>query len=100
MRDTRMLPALLVSMGKLGGIQPFKANPPLVRIAWCEQDKVIPFARYGAGLTTTVQGAEALTVTGCGHVPMYDDPEQVAAVITATTTRAEGAAPQMQGVAA
>lgn len=93
MRDTTMLPALLMSMKHLGGIQPFKANPPLVRIAWCEHDKVIPFDRYGAALTTVVQGAEALVVTGCGHVPMYDDPEQVAAVITATVARAPYVSP-------
>ena len=87
MRDTRMLPALLDSMAKVGGIRPFRANPPLVRIAWCERDQVIPYARYGAALTTTVAGAEGLFVKGCGHVPMYDDPEQVAAVILATTSR-------------
>ena len=91
MRDTVMLPALLDSMQSVGGIKPFKVDPPLVRIAWCEHDQVIPYRRYGASLTTTVQGAEALTVTGCGHVPMYDDPEQVAAVILATTARAEDA---------
>lgn len=100
MRDTTMLPSLLDSMGKVGGIQPFKANPPLVRIAWCELDKVIPYARYGAALTTVVQGAEALTVTGCGHVPMYDDPEQVSAVIVATTMRVDGKVSAVGGVAA
>lgn len=88
MRDTIMLPALLDSMKRIGGIKPFVANPPLVRIAWCEHDKVIPYARYGAALTDIVQGAEALTVTGCGHVPMYDDPEQVAAIIATTVARA------------
>lgn len=89
MRDTTMLPSLLDSMKHAGGIQPFKVDPPLVRIAWCERDKVIPYSRYGAALTTVVRGAEAVKVTGCGHVPMYDDPQQVADVITATTTRAE-----------
>lgn len=90
MRDTRMLPALLVSMGKVGGIKPFRANPPLVRIAWCDQDKVIPYARYGEQLThSVVAGAEGLFVRGCGHVPMYDDPEQVSMLIGTTVSRAE-----------
>lgn len=98
MRDTTMLPALLLSMGQRGGIAPFKANPPLVRIAWCELDKVIPFARYGRLLQTVVQGSESLFLTGCGHVPMYDDPEQVSAVIVATTARVD--APAAGSVAA
>ncbi len=101
MRDTTMLPALLVSMGKVGGIAPFKANPPLVRIAWCELDKVIPYARYGQALTqSVVAGAEGLFVKGCGHVPMYDDPEQVTSVILATTARVDSAAPAINEVAA
>ena len=61
---------------------------------------MIPYARYGAALTTVVQGAEALTVTGCGHVPMYDDPEQVSAVIVATTMRVDGKVSAVGGVAA
>jgi len=92
MRDTTMLPALLVSMGQRGGIAPFKVNPPLVRIAWCELDKVIPFARYGKPLQTVVEGSESLFLPGCGHVPMYDDPELVTSVILATTARVDAAA--------
>lgn len=92
MRDTTMLPALLLSMGQRGGIAPFQVNPPLVRIAWCEFDKVIPFARYGKPMQALVQGSESLFLTGCGHVPMYDDPEQVTAVILATTARVDAPA--------
>jgi pimeloyl-ACP methyl ester carboxylesterase len=28
-----------------------------------------------------IQGARLVTLTGCGHVPTYDDPEQVARVL-------------------
>ena len=89
MRDTTMLPALLVSMGKVGGIAPFKADPPLVRIAGCELDKVMPYARGQTLTHSVVVGAEGLFVKGCGHVPMYDDPEQVASLILATTARVD-----------
>lgn len=93
MRSTRMLPALLDSMESVGGIAPFRVAPPKVVIAWCEYDKVIPHARYGAALTTVVQGAEAATVIGCGHVPMYDDPAQVAGIILDTAAKAEADGP-------
>ena len=92
MRGTRMLPALLDSMESVGGIAPFRVAPPKVVIAWCEHDQVIPYPRYGAALTTIVQGAEPATVAGCGHVPMYDDPAQVAALILDTCARAEAEA--------
>lgn len=100
MRGTRMLPALLDSMERVGGVQPFRVAPPRVVIAWCEHDKVIPHGRYGAALTTVVQGAEAATVVGCGHVPMYDDPAQVASIIFDTCARAEAdARPQPEATA-
>ncbi|MGQ0528753.1 MAG: hypothetical protein ACT4PG_02860 [Panacagrimonas sp.] len=36
-----------------------------------------------------MQGSQSLMVKGVGHVPMYDDPEQVANVILETATAAE-----------
>lgn len=91
LRRTAMLPRLLDNMGRYGPIRPMPPTGIPVRIAWCEHDKVIPFDRYGQGVIDAVPGAESVTVTGVGHVPMYDDPEQVAAVILATTARGEGA---------
>lgn len=91
MRRTAMLPALLTSMRERGGIRPFEVvESTPVRIAWCEHDKVIPYATYGQPLNQIVRGSESLMVRGVGHVPMYDDPEQVARVILETTSRVDG----------
>ena len=39
-----------------------------------------------------VPGAQAEIVKGAGHVPMYDEPRQVADMILATTSKAGGQA--------
>jgi pimeloyl-ACP methyl ester carboxylesterase len=51
-----------------------------VTIAWGEHDRLLlPHqARRAARL---VPAARIVTLRGCGHVPMYDDPEQVAGVL-------------------
>jgi pimeloyl-ACP methyl ester carboxylesterase len=51
-----------------------------VTIAWAEHDRVL-WRRQAARASAAVPGARMLTLTGCGHVPMFDDPEQVAHVI-------------------
>ena len=57
-------------------------SPPCpVRIAWSENDRTIPFKRYGRPCSTCVPGAELVTLPGVGHVPMYDDPGLVARTI-------------------
>lgn len=56
-----------------------------VRVAWGEQDRVIPFAAYGAPLLERVPGAELVMLPGVGHVPMSDDPELVARTILEVT---------------
>ena len=90
MRSTHILPGLLASMGSVGAIRPMQAEVP-VRIAWCEHDKVIPYETYGKAMIELVTGADTVIVKGVGHVPMYDDPEQVARVILETVAKAEGA---------
>ncbi|MGQ0700683.1 MAG: alpha/beta fold hydrolase [Panacagrimonas sp.] len=101
MRRTTMLPRLLTSMGMVGAIKPMQIpeNVP-VRIAWCEHDKVIPFETYGKPMLEAMVGAEMVIVKGVGHVPMYDDPEQVASVILETTARAEGSGAKAEARAA
>ena len=85
MRETRMLPVLLANIAREGAIKPFQVSGIPVRIAWSERDRVIPFETYGRPMVEAVQGADVLTVTGVGHVPMYDDPEQVTRIILETT---------------
>jgi pimeloyl-ACP methyl ester carboxylesterase len=74
-------------------IQPGRAFPPLeapcpVTVAWGAEDRLFPLPRYEERGRTLVGGAEFLVLDEVGHVPMYDDPELVAATIRATTARA------------
>jgi len=84
---TKFLPELLSSMERLGPIKPFAIGDIPATIAWGEHDRVIPFESYGAPMLEATPGARAATLKGCGHVPMYDDPEQVAELILATTSK-------------
>lgn len=51
-----------------------------VTIAWAQHDRVLP-RRQAARARTALPQARHLILTGCGHVPMGDDPEQVARVV-------------------
>jgi pimeloyl-ACP methyl ester carboxylesterase len=90
MAGTSILPQLLTSMRRDGPIKPLAVNEIPVTIAWCEYDRVIPFETYGAPMLEKVPGAQAETVKGAGHVPMYDEPQQVADMILATVSKAGG----------
>ena len=51
-----------------------------VLIAWAEKDRIFPIEDYRETFAT-VPGVEVVTLPGCGHVPMWDDPELVARTI-------------------
>ena len=51
-----------------------------VLIAWPEKDTIFPVERY-ADSFSTVPGVEVVRLAGCGHVPMWDDPDLVARTI-------------------
>jgi pimeloyl-ACP methyl ester carboxylesterase len=51
-----------------------------VTIAWAEHDRIL-LPRQAPRAARAVPIARAITMTGCGHVPTYDDPEQVARVL-------------------
>ena len=53
-----------------------------VTIAWGEHDRVL-LPRQAGRAAQAIPSARMLTLHGCGHVPMTDDPEQVAQVILA-----------------
>lgn len=95
MVKSRAFLGLLRTMGRdgpMGAISP--ARVP-IRIAWSECDHVIPFEKYGVHIMDSIAGAQKTIVRGAGHVPMYDEPEQVVAQIlevTAETERREAAA--------
>jgi pimeloyl-ACP methyl ester carboxylesterase len=51
-----------------------------VTIAWGERDRVL-LPHQAKRAARAVPSAKMLTLEGCGHVPMTDDPDQVARVI-------------------
>lgn len=51
-----------------------------VTIAWAEHDRVL-WPRQAARAAAAVPSAKLVTLTGCGHVPTFDDPDQVARVL-------------------
>ena len=57
-----------------------------VTIAWGEKDRLL-LPRQAKRAGKQIPRAKLVTLTDCGHVPMYDDPEQVARVLL------EGSAP-------
>ena len=92
MSNTTILPDLLRTMGRDGPVALLDAVGIPIRIAWCECDRVIPFARYGEPFVERINGAEVTFVPGVGHIPLYDDPDQVAANILEVTGRVDAAA--------
>jgi pimeloyl-ACP methyl ester carboxylesterase len=54
-----------------------------VTVAWGTRDAILPY-RQAARARDLLPGANHVDLTGCGHVPMSDDPQQVADVIRAT----------------
>jgi pimeloyl-ACP methyl ester carboxylesterase len=69
------LPAITVS-GFEGGAQ---IDVP-VTIAWGEKDRLL-LSRQAARAARAIPTAKLVTLYGCGHVPTYDDPEQVTRVL-------------------
>jgi pimeloyl-ACP methyl ester carboxylesterase len=51
-----------------------------VTIAWGEKDRLL-LPRQAPRAARQVPGARMVILTGCGHVPTYDDPPQVARVL-------------------
>jgi pimeloyl-ACP methyl ester carboxylesterase len=63
-----------------------------VTVAWAELDRILP-VRQAARARQVLPGAHHVTLPGCGHVPMIDDPDLVAGTILETCARADRASP-------
>jgi pimeloyl-ACP methyl ester carboxylesterase len=72
------------------GLSSFDQLPCPIRVAWSENDRTIPYDRYGTPMRTLLPGAEFVRLPGCGHVPMWDDPELVARVVLQVTAQHDG----------
>ena len=58
-----------------------------VTVAWGEHDRLL-LPRQARRAAAEIPKARIVTLRGCGHVPMYDDPGQVARAILGTAGRA------------
>nr|QRD81012.1 lipolytic protein [uncultured bacterium] len=68
----------------------FRGRPEVpVTIAWGTRDRIL-FYRQAKRAQQLLPTARHVALPGCGHVPMYDDPELVARVILETTRAAAG----------
>ena len=52
-----------------------------VRLVFCEDDVLLPPRRYAAPFVTGLEQAEVVSLSGVGHIPMFDDPQGIAALI-------------------
>ena len=52
-----------------------------VTVAWGEKDRLLLYSRQSARARRLLPDARHVTLEGCGHVPTWDDPEQVARVL-------------------
>jgi pimeloyl-ACP methyl ester carboxylesterase len=61
----------------------FRPGGPIdarVTIAWAQRDRLL-IPRQARRAARMIPEARMLTLSGCGHVPMWDDPEQVGRVL-------------------
>jgi pimeloyl-ACP methyl ester carboxylesterase len=54
-----------------------------VTVAWGQRDALLIYARQAPRARRMLPRARHVTLTGCGHVPFHDDPDQVATVVLA-----------------
>jgi pimeloyl-ACP methyl ester carboxylesterase len=50
-------------------------------VAWGERDRLLIFSRQAPRARRRLPEARHIVLRGCGHVPTWDDPEQVAGVL-------------------
>ena len=58
-------------------------------VAWGERDRLLIFSRQAPRARRLLPSARHVVLRGCGHVPTWDDPEQVASVVLSASRRAE-----------
>jgi pimeloyl-ACP methyl ester carboxylesterase len=54
-------------------------------VAWGDRDRLLIFSRQAPRARRALPGARHVVLRGCGHVPTWDDPEQVARAILETS---------------
>jgi pimeloyl-ACP methyl ester carboxylesterase len=57
-------------------------------VAWGERDRLLPFGRQAPRARRRLPAARHVVLRGCGHVPTWDDPAQVARVLVEASASA------------
>jgi pimeloyl-ACP methyl ester carboxylesterase len=91
MARTPILPGLLRSMRRDGPAAPLAPQGVPITIAWAEHDRVVPYPRYGASFRERISGLHESIVPDAGHVPMWDNPREVADQILRVTSAVDAA---------
>jgi pimeloyl-ACP methyl ester carboxylesterase len=67
----------------LDALDGYRAPTPTcpTTIAWGDRDRLLIASRQAPRARRLLPDARHVTLRGCGHVPMWDDPEQVARVV-------------------
>ena len=66
-----------------------------VTVAWPENDRLL-FPRQARRARRVLPRARHVWLTGCGHTPFYDDPEQVARVVLESAAGGTSGAPNVR----
>jgi pimeloyl-ACP methyl ester carboxylesterase len=74
----------VLASGSEGEIALLDPLPCPMTIAWSEKDLLVPAETHQVA-RQRIPSAKFVVLKDCGHVPMIDDPKQVARVILATT---------------
>jgi pimeloyl-ACP methyl ester carboxylesterase len=71
-----------------------------VTVAWGERDRLLIYGRQSTRAQRLLPDARHVTLEGCGHVPTWDDPDQVTRVLLEASAEAGGASEPRETVAA
>ena len=78
--------------GGFDPVGPLPADAPPLRVVWCEKDRVLPFDDFGQPFLDRLGLKAHGVLKGCGHNPVYDDPQGIAAAVLEFTRLVEGRA--------
>ena len=70
-------PGFAATLPEVGDWRPAMPTCPTT-IAWAERDRLLITSRQAPRAERWLPAARHIRLRGCGHVPMWDDPEQVA----------------------
>jgi pimeloyl-ACP methyl ester carboxylesterase len=77
---TASAPGFAATLPEVGDWRPSMPECPTT-IAWAQRDRLLITSRQAPRAARALPGALHVRLDGCGHVPMWDDPEQVARVL-------------------